>query len=202
MAKKSEIGLIILAAGASVRMGEPKQSLEFNGKTLLQRTIQTALESECRPIVVVLGARIDNLKNEIKDFDVQIAENADWEQGMGSSIKAGLGKILEMNRQINGVLIMVCDQPFVSAELIKRIVEKYRKTNSLIVASAYSETLGVPALFGSRIFSRLLELEDSGGAKSIIEQFQEETASVLFEEGKFDIDTPDDYLRLSDYKRF
>lgn len=91
---------------------------------------------------------------------------------------------------------MVCDQPFVSAELIKQIIETYRKTDSLIVASEYSETLGVPALFSSRIFPQLLELKSSGGAKKVIKQFQNETAGVLFEKGKFDIDTPEDFLKL------
>ncbi len=196
MAKKSEIGLIILAAGASVRMGKSKQSLEFEGKTLLQRSIQTALESECRPIVVVLGAQIDVLKNEIKDFDVQLAENADWEKGMSSSIKTGIEKILEINDQINGVVIMVCDQPFVSAQLINRLMENYKKTKNSIVASQYAETLGVPALFGKKVFPQLLELENFGGAKKIIEQYRNETFAVSFEEGKFDIDTPDDYLKL------
>lgn len=200
MAKKSAIGLIILAAGASVRMGEPKQLLEFNGKSLLQRAIQTALDSECRPIVVVLGSKIDILKNEIKDFNVQVAENAEWKYGMSSSIKTGLKKILELNNQITGVVIMVCDQPFVSGKLIDRIVETYRKSDSLIVASEYSKTFGVPALFGSRIFPQLLKLENSGGAKKIIGQFQSETAFVSFEEGKFDVDTPEDYLKLSDYE--
>lgn len=200
MAKKSKIGLIILAAGASVRMGKPKQLLEFNGETLLQRAIQTALDSECRPIVVVLGAQIGVLKNEIRDFDVQIVENSDWKKGMSSSIKKGLEKLLQINKQIGGVLIMVCDQPFVSAELINQIIETHRKTNSLIVASEYNETLGVPALFNSRMFPQLLDLESSGGAKKIIKQFQKETAVVLFEKGEFDIDTPEDYLNLHNHK--
>ena len=200
MAKKIEIGLIILAAGASARMGQPKQSLEFKGETLLQRAVQTALKSECRPVVVVLGAQINNLKNEIKDFDVQIAENADWKLGMSSSVKIGIEKISELNNQISGVVIMVCDQPFVSAELIDRLVEDHKKTKSLIVASRYAETLGVPALFGRQLFPRLLELDDSGGAKEIIRQFQDETIAVPFEEGNFDIDTPDDYLKLCSRK--
>ncbi len=200
MEKKSEIGLIILAAGASVRMGKSKQSLEFEGKTLLQRSIQTALESECRPIVVVLGAQIDVLKNEIKDFDVQLAENADWKKGMSSSLKTGLEKILEINNQINGILIMVCDQPFVSAELINRLMEDFKNTENLIVASRYAETLGVPALFDKQFFPRLLELDNSGGAKEIIQQFQNETVAVPFEKGNFDIDTPDDYLKLCSRK--
>lgn len=200
MTKKSEIGLIILAAGASVRMGKPKQLLEFNGKTLLRRAVQTGIESECHPIVVVLGAQINDLKNEIKDFEVQIAENADWKRGMSSSIKTGLQRILEINNQISGVVIMVCDQPFVSAKLINQIVEKCRKTNSLIVASEYSATLGVPALFGSLVFSQLLELENSGGAKEIIKQFQNETIAVPFEKGNFDIDTPEDYTKLCSRK--
>lgn len=198
MSERDEIGIIVLAAGASVRMGKAKQSLEFGGTTLLRRAIQTALDSGCRPVVVVLGAGNEILRSEIKDFSVSIVINDDWQTGMSSSIRAGLGRLLEISGQITGVLIMVCDQPFVSAELLSRIVAVRKKTNAPVVASRYAATLGVPALFSRPLFSRLMDLEDTGGAKKIIKQFENETVAVSFENGKFDIDTPDDYLKLID----
>ncbi len=196
MNEKDEIGIVILAAGASVRMGKAKQLLEFDGTTLLQRSIQTALNSGCRPVVVVLGAGNDILSIGIKDFAVSIVVNDDWQTGMSSSIKTGLKKLLEISSQISGVLIMVCDQPFVSAELLSRIVAARKKTNAPVVASRYAATLGVPALFNRSLFSQLLDLEDTGGAKKIIKKFKNEAVAVSFENGKFDIDTPDDYLKL------
>lgn len=196
MSETDEIGIIILAAGASVRMGKAKQLLEFDGTTLLLRAVQTALDSGCRPVVVVLGAGNEILGSGIKDFAVSIVINNDWHTGMSSSIKAGLEKLLEISDQIDGVLIMVCDQPFVSARLLSRIVAARKKTNAPVVASRYAATLGVPALFSRSLFSRLVDLEDTGGAKKIIKQFENEAVAVSFENGKFDIDTPDDYLKL------
>ena len=196
MSEKCEIGLIILAAGASVRMGKPKQSLEFDGTTLLRRSIQVALNSDCSPVVVVLGARNEILREEIKDCTVSIVINESWQAGMSSSIKTGLKKLIETENQMRGVLIMVCDQPLVSAELLNRITAAHKKTNAPVVASRYADTLGVPALFNRSLFPQLLELKETGGAKKIIKHFENEAVAVLFEEGKFDIDTPDDYLYL------
>ncbi len=196
MNEKGAIGLVILAAGESARMGKAKQLMEFGGKTMLQNAAETALASGCRPVIVVLGARSDILKNEIKDCGVQIVVNNNWQSGMSGSIKTGLEKLLETNDQTDGVVIMVCDQPFVSPALINEIVETFKKTNSLIVASEYAGTRGVPALFSRKLFSPLFDLENFGGAKKIIEYFADQTTSVAFEKGKFDIDTPEDYLKL------
>ncbi len=115
---------------------------------------------------------------------------------MGSSVKAGLEKLLEIKKTLNGVVITVCDQPFVTAETINELVETYRKTEALIVASEYHSTRGVPALFDKELFSRLHNLK-SDGAKQIINQFRAETTSILFPDGAIDVDTPDDYARLS-----
>lgn len=196
----SKIGIIILAAGASVRMGKPKQLLEYNGKTLLLHTIQEAVDSVCFPIVTVLGSTADILKVEIKNSDVKMAENIEWKNGMSSSIKVGLQKLLDSDDQINGVLIMVCDQPLVSVEIINQIVETHQKSDSLIVASRYRDTLGVPALFSRRLFSELLNMENVGGAKNLIEKFKDQTSAVNFPDGEFDIDTPEDYRKLSEIK--
>ncbi len=200
MRKQSEIGLIILAAGASVRMGKPKQLLKFSGETLLRRAVRTGKSSECRPVVVVLGANFDLVKKEIDGIGVEIVKNAEWDKGMSSSIKAGLERILEINGEIAGIIVTVCDQPFVSAEIIKCLIETHRKTDSLIVASEYSKTLGVPAFFGKKVFPLIFEIQDAGGAKKIIEQFPAETSVISFEMGEIDVDTPDDYLRLKNCK--
>ena len=201
MKTQFKIGLLLLAAGASVRMGKPKQQLDFRGKTLLQNAIQSALDSVCRPIVVVLGSNADIFKSEIKDFDVRIAENTDWQNGMNSSIKCGLEKILDLDNQVKGVLIMVCDQPLITAEIINQLVETQQVTGSLVVASKYVETLGVPALFSHHLFPELFNLKDSGGAKKIIEKFKSQTSEVFFPDGEFDIDTLEDYQKLGKIKK-
>lgn len=196
MKQTNEIGLIILAAGASVRLRTPKQLLPFRGETLLRRIARESLASRCRPVVVVLSDEADEFRSELNDLDVCIVGNSDWMQGMGSSVKAGLEKLLEIKKPLDGVVITVCDQPFVTAETINELVETYEKTKALIVASEYQSTRGVPALFGKELFSQLQNLK-SGGAKQIIDQFRAETVSLPFPNGAIDVDTPDDYERLS-----
>lgn len=194
MKQFDEIGLVILAAGASRRFGSAKQLANFAGETLLRRIARASLASVCRPVVVVLGAEVDKCKDELRNLDVHIVENTDWKRGMGSSIKVGVRKLLETNESIGAAVLTVCDQPFVGGGDIDRLVETYRATNASIVASAYQNTLGVPALFSRRLFPRLTELE--GGAKRLIEQFKTETIGVSFPAGAIDIDTPEDFEKL------
>jgi molybdenum cofactor cytidylyltransferase len=194
--KQKEIGLIILAAGGSTRLGTPKQLLEFKGETLLRRIARESLASICRPVLVVLGAQADEIKNELNGLDVYIAENSNWRDGMGSSIKTGLEKLPAIENAIAGVVLTTCDQPFVTSATINKLVETYRKAETRIIASAYQKTLGVPALFSKEIFPLLKELPSSNGAKQIIKQFQSEIIGVSFPEGAIDIDTKEDYEAL------
>lgn len=189
-------GLIILAAGASVRLGAPKQLLSFRGETLLRRVVRQALESVCQPVIVVLGKDAEKFKEHLDKFNVHFAYNDDWEKGMGTSIKAGIEKLLEIDRETEGAVLTVCDQPFVTAAVINRLAESFYQKKSLIVASAYAETLGVPALFSRELFSELTSLKNKGGAKEIISRFSENVVSIDFPEGAIDIDTTEDYRRL------
>lgn len=193
---RTDIGLIILSAGESSRMGQPKQLLEFKNKTLLQLAAQTATASVCDSIVAVLGANAKIFQEELRGFDLINVYNEDWKTGMNSSIKAGLDKLLEINNALKAVVIMVCDQPFLTAEIIDDLVEKYLETDALIVASKYAETLGVPALFDKKLFDELKNLNEKSGAKSLIKKFKDQTVSIDFPAGKFDIDTPEDYSKL------
>ena len=192
------IGVILLAAGASVRLGKAKQLLEFRNQTLLRRSAETAQQISAR-VVVTLGAQSEITRREIEDLPVSIAENKDWEAGMGSSVKIGLEKLLETNEKLDGVIIMVCDQPFVGGELLKKIVAEYEKTNAPIVACEYENILGVHALFAAKLFPELLALESEHGAKYLIKKHRSETVSVSFPEGAFDIDTLADYERLLEF---
>ncbi len=189
------IGVILLAAGASVRFGEAKQLLQFRGETLLRRSANTALAVSNR-VVVTLGARIEILQKEIEDLPVQITENINWKMGMSSSIKIGLEKLLADGDGLKAVILMVCDQPFVDENLLGEIIKKFGQTNSLIVACEYQNTLGVPALFSAKLISELLALDSRKGAKDLIKKYQSETAAVLFPKGAFDVDTPTDYENL------
>jgi len=193
--KTGSVGVILLAAGASARMGEPKQLLRFQGETLLRRTARSAL-AVSNKVVVMLGARIETIQKEIKNLPVVIVENKDWETGMGGSIKAGLEKLLTDANDLKAVIITVCDQPFADAILLGKIIEKFEATNALIVACGYENTLGVPALFHRKLFPELLALDAESGAKQLIKKYRAQTAAVSFPEGAFDVDTRGDFENL------
>jgi len=188
----------VLAAGASRRLPGPKQLLRFRGTTLLRRAAQTAVAAECGPVVVVLGAAsiAKQLRFELVDLDVRIVENARWKAGMSSSIRAGLDAV-EQAVAPDAVLIMTCDQPHVTATLLRQMVAAYRETHPPAVACAYAGTVGVPALFDRALFAELEALEHDQGAKRILERHLSRVVRLPFEEGAVDIDTPGDVLHLS-----
>jgi molybdenum cofactor cytidylyltransferase len=194
--KKSAVGLIILAAGESSRMGSPKQLLPIQGKTLIQYMVQSGLRSLCFPVVVVLGANASLIKLDIADLPVFIAENPDWEEGIGSSIRTGMKILLSVNAEVEAVIIMLCDQPFVKATLLNQFIAEYQQTQKPLIASSYADTLGVPALFNRTFFSQLQNLKGQEGARKLLAS-QSQAHTISFPEGKIDLDTPEDYLSLS-----
>lgn len=188
-----QVGLIMLAAGASTRLGTPKQLLLYRGRSLLFHAAKTAIASVCEPVVIVLGAYAELLKQEVQDLPVQVVENPNWQQGMGASISTGIKAINPFSNNVEAVVLMLCDQPFVSVEIINNLVEIYRENHHVIVASEYQGTLGVPALFSSDLFGELLNLKSAGGAKTIMNKHSREVYGVAFAGGAIDIDTPRDY---------
>jgi molybdenum cofactor cytidylyltransferase len=195
-AKNISIGVIVLAAGASRRMNEPKQLLEFEGKTLLRRTVETAVESIYKPVVVVLGANFERMKPEIEDLPVDIYFNESWQSGLSSSIKIGLENLLKIAPDSAASVMMLADQPLITANHINLFAEKFFQTKSSIIAAEYGETRGVPALFSRAIFEDFSHLSGDKGAKLIIEKYRENLSTINLPEAAFDIDTPQDFSRL------
>jgi molybdenum cofactor cytidylyltransferase len=192
----STIGLMILAAGASTRMGTPKQLLLYRGRSFVRHFCDVAIASVCQPITVVLGANAEQIKPEISQLPVQIVENQQWAEGMSSSIRVGLEALLGVNQNLEAVAIALCDQPFVSSQTLDRIVEAYHFTGKPIIASEYAGTLGVPVLFSHTLFSEIMALKSNEGAKQLIKRHIHEVFSIPFPEGSIDIDTPNDYDQL------
>ena len=191
----STVGLMILAAGASTRMGTPKQLLVFQGRCLLRHMAEVALASCCEPVVVVLGSQIEQMKIEVHEA-LHIVENRQWARGMGSSISAGMSTLITINQDLKAVVIALCDQPFVSSHLIDLLVESYQATRSPIVACAYANTLGVPALFDRSLFTELMTMSTNLGAKYLIKQHAKKVLQIPFPEGEVDLDTPAQYQQL------
>jgi molybdenum cofactor cytidylyltransferase len=187
--------LIILAAGASSRLGFPKQTLLYKGKTLLEIAIEAGLKSKCRPVTVVLGANADKIEPGIKSYAIDIIHNPDWEAGMGSSIALAI-KATQENEAVNQVVIMLCDQPFVTSRLIDSLLYKQQETNKKIIACTYKDTIGVPVLFNRALFQELTLLQGQEGAKKILNTHSDDIATIPFGKGGVDIDTVADYEEL------
>ncbi len=190
-------GIIILAAGASTRLGQPKQLLVYKEKTLLQHAIDTAIETRLQPVVVVLGSQASLIKKAINQQGANLVEHTTWQQGMASSMQAGLSQVLLLHPDIESIIIMLCDQPFVNSKLLLHLVEHQVISGKAIVASSYDNTLGPPVLFTRSCFKNLFALAGNEGAKKLILLYAEQVAEVCFEEGKYDIDTPNDLETLS-----
>jgi molybdenum cofactor cytidylyltransferase len=193
---KDKIGVIILAAGESSRLGKAKQLLPFNGVSLLQHAAQVAIDAVSKPIVVVLGAASSEISKELTNYKVNIIENKDWQTGMASSIKTGLLKIQELFPDLAGVILMVCDQPFVNPHLLRKMQVAWQNSGKGIVACSYGDTAGTPALFSKDYFDELLRLQGQEGAKKIIKAYQSFINLVSFPLGQVDIDTEEDYKNL------
>jgi molybdenum cofactor cytidylyltransferase len=127
---------------------------------------------------------------------VQIVFNPEWQQGIASSIRCGLQTLLNRTPSPDQVIFMVCDQPFVTTGLLLELINERQNTHQPIVASAYGDTLGIPALFDKTMFAQLLDLQGDTGARKIISQHTAQTARVAFPEGAFDIDTNAAYEAL------
>lgn len=190
--------IIILAAGGSTRMGRPEQLLTYGSRTFLRNAAETALASVCQPIIVVLGAYADELQSEIDDLPVQAVVNERWAEGLGFSIRAGLGSLENCGREdaAEAVVLMLCDQPFVTAAVIDDLVTAYHSNGKGIIASEYGGIVGVPALFEREYFAELSALSGAAGAKQIIAAHASEVVRVPFPKGITDIDTPEDYWQL------
>ncbi len=192
----SDCGIIILAAGNASRLGSAKQLLPFRHKTLLQHSLDEALALAGSTVVVVTGARQEMIVNHLQLHTAVITHNERWQEGMASSIRAGLSELLQKNTGLSSVIILLCDQPFVSTALLQQLVATKQATGKGIVASVYKETTGVPALFAKPYFKLLLSLQGAEGARKLIAANLADVATIPFPGGSVDIDTREDYDRL------
>ena len=189
-------GIVILAAGASTRLGKPKQLLQYRGNTLLGHAINEAVNSNADAVVVVLGKNAELFKKEIDEKKVRVAINSSWEEGMASSVRLGLDTLLNDKPFIDAVIFMVCDQPHISSFILNKLIITQQKTTKQIVTCNYGESIGPPALFHKKYFRELMKLSGDTGARKIIQQNMNDMITILFPEGEIDIDTNEDYEAL------
>jgi xanthine/CO dehydrogenase XdhC/CoxF family maturation factor/CTP:molybdopterin cytidylyltransferase MocA len=188
--RRGGTGIVILAAGGSSRMGGPKQLLDFQGRSLLHRAAGTALEAGCGPVVVVVGAGADRMREELAGLPVRIVRNEDWSEGLSTSVKAGLAAL---EGEVEAVIFVPCDQPGVDAGVLNALVAARERSGRGIVVSGYGGAWGAPMLLEASYWPEVRKLTGDRGAQKVAYAHADEVECVPFPHGTFDIDTPADY---------
>ena len=191
-----KVAVVVLAAGGSTRFGRSKQFALFQGDTYIKRIVAAAIEARCAPVVVVTGEDSAQITSELTQFTVSIAMNPDWQKGLGSSIIVGIRHAMNQDSDLDAVVLLTCDQPFVTAAVLTQLIQFRLTTGKPIIASAYAGTLGIPALFNRSFFPDLLQLKGDRGAKGIILERRHDVASFDFPAAEIDVDTAADYEKL------
>ncbi len=198
-AKKKKKGLtagLILAAGSSTRMGSPKQLLDRKGNTLLDHVLGEALKSELAHVVLVLGYRAEEIKRGLKtDLNhpkLKTIVNRKWEDGMSTSIIAGLS---EVQKGYDHCMVLLADMPNISATLINRLIHDYLSSGLTLGAIKKGEIRSLPAIFGRALYEELHQLKGDVGARDLFIKYKNNVCLVEpgVEYNDLDIDTPEDY---------
>ena len=189
---------ILLAAGASSRLGYPKQLVEWRGESLLKRSARLAGEAGCRPVVCVLGFEAARMRAELEGTAVA-TENPLWATGMAGSLVCGVRAVMHRPDPPANVLVLVCDQVRLDADVLRRLLTAHAASTNPITAAEYSGRAGVPAVFSAEIFPELMALTGDRGARAVIAARPERVTKVPWPDGANDLDSPEDahLLRLS-----
>jgi molybdenum cofactor cytidylyltransferase len=191
------VGAVVLAAGGSARFAKPKQLAIFRGETFVRRIVAAASEAACAPIVVVVGRDAAQITSDLAGLPVSIAVHRNWSNGLGSSIAVGVRHAVGIAPNLDAAILLACDQPFVNATTLRQLIQLHLENGKTIVASAYADTLGIPALFDRSCFADLLQLTGDSGAKGIILARRHDVALFNFPGAAIDIDTTADYEKLN-----
>ena len=196
LGKTTNIEILIMAAGASRRLGQPKQLIDYQGQSLIRRILHEAINAEIGDITVITGYNHHEIEKEIQDLKVNVFYNEEWEEGLGASIRNGLKYVLGRKPETNAILLTMVDQPFVDADHLKKLAKAYDPSRPMIIASAYSSTFGVPVLFDSQYFEEMKQLKGDEGGKKIFVNYLRNIVEIPFIQGAIDIDEKKDLKTL------
>lgn len=191
--KYNQITAVLLAAGGSNRLGQPKQLVTFKNELLINYIIDQIRHGGIYNIRIVLGNRFSEIKAQIKAKNLEIIQNLNWEEGISSSIKCGLK---DLNPETEAALIFIVDQPFLNPDLISLILQKFSTTKANIIAACVSGQIVHPVLYRKAVFAKLFDLEGDIGGKAIFGNEFVETINCEDEKLLLDIDSFDDLERI------
>jgi molybdenum cofactor cytidylyltransferase len=194
---RPRVGAVVLAAGASRRLGRAKQLVTLKGQSLLARTIGAACDAGVEPIVVVLGAAAGEIRDALPPLPVQVHSvvNECWSEGMGTSIACGVRQLVALDASLDAALILVCDQPALDATVLRTFLHAAVVDRASIHLADYGSERGPPVIFPSAFFDELLALRGDSGAREIHRRHADAVHTVAFPGGAVDVDTPADLDR-------
>jgi molybdenum cofactor cytidylyltransferase len=189
------LAAVILAAGASSRMGQPKQLLKFRGTTLLRRAIDTALAAGADQVIVVLGHAADRLLREVEETSATVVLNDQWAEGVSTSLRGGLAAVGPDTR---GVFIYPADMPLVTAEALRELARRQQVSGRPAAMTETGGVRGVPVFITRSLFPALMIQEGDVGGAQYLRAHPESVEAVHFDDPDLvrDVDRPEDYARL------
>jgi molybdenum cofactor cytidylyltransferase len=188
------LAIVILAAGGSRRLGEPKQLVSFRGEPLIRYLARTAAQSEAENVLVVVGGNAPACVEALEKTGVDIVSNPFWETGLAGSIRLGIERAEAFEAE--AALLLLADQPLLDSEIIGQYIERMTGKPDQIIAADHGVAIGPPMLFGSDWFPYLKTLEGDQGARHLVRARKETIDLVPWPEGSIDIDTPEDLQKL------
>jgi molybdenum cofactor cytidylyltransferase len=190
---------VVLSAGESSRMGRPKALLPIQGIRFIEKIVTTLQSTRVDQILVVLGHNAEEMRRKVADLPVELVINPDYKQGQLSSLLAAI-RTIESSRDaqsVDGILVHLVDHPFIEADLVNLMIDRFYETKKLIVLPRYGDRRGHPVLFSKRLFAELLGTPLDQGAKAVVHAHRQETLEIVTEDKgvTIDIDTPEEYRR-------
>jgi molybdenum cofactor cytidylyltransferase len=204
MPSSSSTAAIILAAGSSSRMGAGRHKLllPLGERPVLAHVIAAALASQAAPIIIVLGHQAEEVRARLAPYitrrAITIVENDDYMKGMSTSIHAGVRALMSLDDMPDSALIILGDQPLMTAQIIDKLIAARRTTERRIVVPLYNSQRGNPVLFDASLFPELMEITGDEGARSVVQRHRQEIATVELGDAmaSYDVDTWEAYQQV------
>jgi molybdenum cofactor cytidylyltransferase len=187
---------ILLAAGLSSRMGSNKMLFELDGESVLRGAARRAIAAGLSPLLVVLGHQREKTEPEVAGLACEVVYNPDFEEGITSSLRAGLAA-LAAHPEVQGAVVMLADMPYVTSAMLAALVARYRSSPAPLVVSDYEGVHAPPMLYDQSLFEELTAMTETGCGKQVVKRHRHEAEVLAWPaQALSDLDVPEDYARV------